>query len=597
MTARQKPLIAHSSVKPLGFSGLRFFLISADGEPVELTSKDLEAGRGVYTLYAGSEIRGAPAEEWLAACFPPKRARDTDAVLFDEPRAGRWLIDQCKAAGPYDPTGPMRRIGVWRETDDLGRSYAVANVGHSLLTPAGVRPSGGFIGADFYPAAPAQGFPERGQLADLPRSGLDDVREDLRQLVELMRESWNWLRARDVDAWVGHLGAGLLGEFIQWRPHKWVCGEKGTGKTELIRIESRLAGPMARPIEASSTAASMRRKRNGEARMILLDEQEEGVGAVDHRAGILEIFRAISPGPAEFSRAIEGTTSFFLCGAGSMYSIHPAQLLPQDRSRFIRIYLDPLPRRDDLEAVEMELDAIRTLAAKIGKRLWLHAYLRAPAWDAHFRAFRLLVQRLGGSPRDADTIGATLAGEALLLSDRMQPDEQDMRHAEAIARPLVEEAALNDEIDDARSCWRHFLHKVVHFGAGKSWAPAELLDMAHRNGDAGDAGGETYRARLGRIGVRYIPRDDRTGQEAGIVIASGEHAGLCEMVFRNSKWPNGAHADALRGLAGVRPWGSSDTKPNGKTIRINGYPMRALFIPARHMPDLRAEDEDLIEAA
>jgi len=79
--------------------------------------------------------------------------------------------------------------------------------------------------------------------------------------------------------------SGALG----WRPHIWLSGEAGSGKTTVVNLIIKRLVAIAESVEGSSTAAGIRQKLEGDSRPVLLDEAERAhVGSDSRLQEILE---------------------------------------------------------------------------------------------------------------------------------------------------------------------------------------------------------------------------------------------------------------------------------------------------------------------
>ena len=101
-------------IVPLGHNANVYYFISPSSQLRNMKAEALEAGRGVQSLFLGM---GDDTIEWCRSMFP---ARDNGWSSKD---AGLWIIEQCNAAGVFDPSRvDLRSAGVWR--DDKGHATA-----------------------------------------------------------------------------------------------------------------------------------------------------------------------------------------------------------------------------------------------------------------------------------------------------------------------------------------------------------------------------------------------------------------------------------------------------------------------------------------
>ena len=547
-----RPDIADSPVIPLGVAGGKCFVLSARGELREVSAQHLEKGNGVFELFAGGDVAGEPAMDWLATWFPsgrpPRGGLDPFAPAQLNARAvGRWLIEECTKVGLFNPKQEIRKLGVWRSADG-----PILNTGEALVSLAGVEPAGQVVEGVPYPAQYRGDFPPFSEIEHLRFSAKGDptTRGMLERFRDELRAIYPWKREIDADILLGWIGCAALGAFAKWRAHLWVSGAGNTGKTTLFKMSGALLGPFIDRMLTNSTAAGIRSAGNNTARPYLFDESEAEAHP-GRMAQLIEMFRHMSGAGALMQRSAAGhdVRSFSLHGAAALFSIIPESLKAQDLMRFVQIDLAPLPDLskdpEQLRRTMARIEALQSAAAEIGERLWVHAIGRAATWDAHFETYRVLVQQLGGSSRDGDTIGAVLAGFDLLFSDLDEPDAERLDFAAEMARPLIEAARSATDEGTGERCLQRLYSSEVSLGGGEQRSVARMIIAARNGGQKRDC---PYQAKLQRVGLKWLDEDKKGGPCLRIV--AGEHP-MLERIFQGTDFARGAHQGALKLLAGV----------------------------------------------
>lgn len=554
MTLPFTPLPRDLPIRPLGRDGERYFFLTAQGQMRVLSATGLEKRANIVDLFVGC---GDP-DRWLGQIGPSKRKRD-DGSTWNPSVACDWLMAACAARPLFDPETPVRSYGTWRGEGGA----AVANTGAHLHHALGViDPAGDIIGGAIYPAAPGRGAP-----ADDPADP-GEVRAILTEVAAL----WSWARPTDADAWLGWVGLAMLGAFPDWRPHLWVTGRRGSGKSELMDLAHRLLGPMSPGVLTNVSEAGLRQSANDQARPFLLDEAESGHRAED-MGEVLRLFRHMSGG--EGSRVVRGSANhvavtFRLVGSGYLSSILSVELEPQDRSRFVMLGLGALPRDADAR----RLDRLARRAASMGPALWRRMLWASPRWDAAWARWRALARGLGADSRDAATVGAILAGWDLMLHDG--PDEAREDLARAIAAPLVADALAAAEEGEGEKCLRRIMASLIQKGGGGTVPVFQLVsDLLDGMAGAPDAplDSRVDQQQLRTAGMR-MARDPASGRPC-LWIVSGAHPWL-DRALAGTRWAAGGHRQALLMLDGVAP------HPAPQRI---GAKQRVLVIPAAHLPD------------
>lgn len=128
---------------------------------------------------------------------------------------------------------------------------------------------------------------------------------------------------------------------LRWRPHIWVTGASGSGKTTALDIIGRVVGPSAERFDGKTTEAAIRQRMGYDARPVILDEAEaEDLQAATRMQGILDLARVsssggvISKGGANH-RAVTFVTRSCFCFS----SINTAVRHYADESRVSRLVL------------------------------------------------------------------------------------------------------------------------------------------------------------------------------------------------------------------------------------------------------------------
>ncbi|MEL6316055.1 MAG: hypothetical protein AAFR16_00280, partial [Pseudomonadota bacterium] len=558
--------------RPVGHADGKYFLLSSAGELRSIAGKDLEAGKMVFDLFVGGEVGGTPVEDWLEVYFP-QRARRADPAHsgFDARAAGRWLMRCCRIEGLMNPRAEVRSLGLWRGKGGA----AMVHAGEHVVWAGGAR-AAGFRGSgrEIYPASAGDEF-EGAEMSAMPAADCADYRIRLAALRDDIQAGWAWSREDDCAAWWGWLGQAALGAYPGWRAHLWTYGKRGSGKSTLAETAAALLGPMSHGLWNDITEAAVRQSADRQSRAFLFDEREPSPEGIGKLQALVELFRNLSGGGARVQRGSSdhGGRSFVLNGAGSLSSILPPPLDPQDASRFVVLGLDPRRRREAADLAR--LARIVRERGVLGAELWRYVLAQAHRWDPTVAAYRGLVEGMGGEPRDAETIGAVLAGYDLLFEAAPEPSAERLELRAPAARALLEAAQAAAEMGEGEQCLSRLLDTTVHFGAGKSHHLARLV----YHGIHGDEmqRGEARRC-LSRLGLRV-----RSGDAGGeLLITPRKHAGLDASVYARTRWAAGGHAAALKLLDGVRV---------GPPTKVGGANVRPIVVPERHLPDFAGEPD------
>ena len=316
-------------VRPLGQSGGVYFYLSRAGEFRVMTFREHTAN-GISSLFDGDVF-------WLKDKF---KSRDKKA-FWDVSWSRDWLFHECRTAGFFDATRSMRGPGVWRD-DDGG---VVVHAGTQIWHAGNWQPAGCQIGDYVYPAGPKEP-----RMADTPAKPVI-----AKELFDFLG-TWSWEKPDQAPhLLLGWLGAAALTGALRWRPHVWVTGDSGWGKSTLEQLIMCVLGEEAILRASDPSAPGVRQSLRGAARPVMLDELENDannrrakdvanlarLGSTDQQAAVLR------------GSSDQRASSAFIRACFYCTSIVRPHLDRQDMSRFALI---------DMKELEAKNAAVNVLA-------------------------------------------------------------------------------------------------------------------------------------------------------------------------------------------------------------------------------------------
>jgi len=192
------------------------------------------------------------------------------------------MIRACKDQGTYDET-KIRGSGVWNDNGKI-----VFNAGNRLYIDYKLSKFSELDTYYIYQSRPPI-VDERFSF-DLELSS-KEKEEILKVLCVFNVADWN-MTLYTIGAFYGCVNAGRS----PWRPHVYVEGKKGSGKSNYIRALRHLLGArFVESLQASATEAYIRQRLKCDARPVLFDESEAKAKILDNeREKINELKRAAS---------------------------------------------------------------------------------------------------------------------------------------------------------------------------------------------------------------------------------------------------------------------------------------------------------------
>ncbi len=546
-----RPASGAIAITPLGhFDGV-YHVLDRSGQHRALETRAL-TDRGLLSLFNGDQ-------SWLAReC--PKKTKEGDPTGDFMPRQAAQLIMQlCARVGLFSPHTPIRGPGFWPDA-----AGAISHCGDILIrwTESGPQPvlSGIKVGSAIYPAYPSTAYPARDP------AGEKEGRALLRAI-----ELWPWAMGEtSAELVVGWIGAALMGAVShRWHPHMLVSAVHGSGKTWLAELIASVLG-----VDAINnfSEASVRQDGAGQARGLVLDESESG-GRFEP---VIELIRHMAAkGGAKVQRGSPDgqIKKYVIIASVFMAAINPPALDPQDRSRITELELTKHPARKPEEAAAHEAKVQRAMewAAERAPHLRARAYAGHRRYLANFAAWRGAFQGLGATPRQADQLGALLAGRDLMLSDT-ETSPAAAAEAAVAFQPMVT-AIVNEEAEnsEAQRCLNHLLSWMAEAWSGGHKATlGQLVMAALAQGEDETAA----RQALPAYGLRLEQPHPPQLEEPCLLVANN-HSALVR-IFKDTPWKDGAWGRALKNLSGAGAWPSP--------VQFAGPKQRATLVPFHHLP-------------
>jgi putative DNA primase/helicase len=497
----------------------------------------------------------APLNYWEQTFPSSKTKLDINAAV-------NYLIQKATARGIFDPTR-VRGRGAW-----LDNNRVVIHAGKHLIVNGIVTPLSTFTSDYIYE-----------QSRELQLSTTDPLAaSESRKLLTLLNR-FNWERRANGYLLAGWCVIAPICGVLSWRPHLWLTGAAGTGKTTVYRtIMRKLIGSCALAVQGDTTAAGIRQALQHDAVPVLFDEAE-GDSASDQQRmqNILIAIRGASS--SDSGQVIKGSgagnhMTYELQSMFAFSSISPQLKQQADRRRTTILSLT----RDRSEGAETRW---KQLAAEINglittaycNRLQARTIRMIHVIMQNIDTFKAAATEVIGDINMGDQLAPILAGAFILRQDEPATIEQ--------ARDFMrendwsEETSLDESKDELR-LRAYILESIIevedqHGRHHKSIQ--EICDDAIR-------GSLDAQKRLLRLGIK----------------TQSEISGAKSLIISNS---NTQLARLLRDT----PWQTSYSKiltrlPNSQKIdstRFGANTSRAVKIPftsAEHTPSALEIDSD-----
>jgi putative DNA primase/helicase len=489
-------------------NGIFYYLPDEGGQIIELTP----GGHSKNNLF-----QLAPLQDWEHEYGGGARMKSES---WDA--ASNAMIQRSIRLPKFSPQR-IRGRGCWIDGDDV-----VFHAGDHLIVNGSARPIVGYRSASraIYDAG-----------IEIPVDTGETARNaESARLVELC-EALSWERPLYGKLLAGWLALAPICGVLSWRPHAWVTGPSGTGKSWILtNIVGPLVGKTALIAQSSTTEAGVRQTLKSDALPVILDEFEsESRADVARVDKILELARqASSESDGCILRGTAGgdAMSFMVRSMFLFASIGVAAAKRSDTSRVSVLTLrKPTGTKQELEA---QFDRVKQLrAASVGvdgfaDRVRARCLSLAMVIRENTETFTRVAIEFTGDKRSADQIGTLLAGAFALTSNKIVSPlfARDWMAAQDWSGFQAE------EIDsDERSCLNHLFASLirVEFGNGVSESIGGLIEsVIDESTDRYDFNRRAEEA-LGRNGIK-IELVER------VVVVANKHPGLGRL-FADTQWP------------------------------------------------------------
>ena len=270
---------------------------------------------------------------------------------------------------------------------------------------------------------------------------------------------------------------------LDWRPHIWLTGGAGTGKSAILdRFISPLLHDLGVHVSGNTTEAGLRQTLKSDALPVVFDEAESNEKADQTRMqAILALARVASS--ETNAQMIKGSPNgevirFHLRSMFFLSSISTALKQGADRTRFTQLTLRTASRMDKHERAAhwemLERDLDNKINEQTAQRLISRTFSLIQVIKENIRIFSRLAGEKFDSQRLGDQYGALLAGAYSLMSSNLVTLDKATEMINSVSWDSYSEAT---ELPDERRCLQTILQhpvKIEH----ENMLLGELVEVA-----------------------------------------------------------------------------------------------------------------------
>lgn len=535
--------------------------------PAEWPFRCLGFDRGTYFYLSreGSQVTELPASghtklnfinlaplEWWCSMFPTKSGFDTD-------QAANTLMRTCAKQGVFDPSR-VRGRGAWYDCDRV-----ILHLGNRLSV---IPEQGNPVHYEIQSPPDSYYFYENAKSLIGPASESlgDDVAA---QLVELAK-SFSWEVKASAKFLLGWIVLAPVCGALNWRPHIWITGGAGTGKTTILKQFMRpLLGGIYQAATGGTTEAGLRGTLKSDAIPVVFDEFEQNEQRDKQIVqNILALARIAS---SEGGKIYKGTTSggsnsFEIRSMFCVSSINVNLIQKADIDRFCVLGLERNDERDKSEWHKFERQIFDLATEENGRKLIARTVDNIPFIRKNAKTFaQALAYEFG--QRYGDQHGTLLAGAWSLTPNgggvvTLEAAQEWLKETEWTAnRPDSGDA---DEI----KCLDFILNYMIQVD-GKKMTLKELVGMVQRGCfkvTAHREDSEDPSMVIARYGLKV--------QGSDLAIANGNSN--LQAILRDTSWSGEAYKNTLKRIKGASSPGSPIRFPAMGSKRCTLVPMSVL---------------------
>jgi putative DNA primase/helicase len=524
-------------IVPLGYNGSSYYFISNVNSQIQCLNAASMSSSGLCRLQ--------PLAYWESA-FPSR----IDGVSWQ--KAADSLMQGCHKKGIFHPDR-VRGQGVWHDA-----SRVVYHRGEHLY----------FDGKDHElhrNDLHSRFIYEKDDLLSAPHSRPLTV-EDCSALLDacsLIR----WKRQDAAMLFSGWLVVAPVSGAMAWRPHMWLTGASGTGKSYLMQelIHPLLSG-FVHFFQGQTTEAGIRQTVRCSTLPVIFDEFETNDDrSSDRIRSILELARqASSESDAVVAKGTVGGDAMQFKPRFSMMVSSVRVNLPneEDQNRFTILDLERNLSDDRVQQFEKIKTFVARITPEFGHRLFSRTLKMMPVLQKNCE---ILLGVLGKrhNMRTGQQYGALLAGYFSLTSDSVITQGEAESLCNALELTLSREESASDQ--DERECLNFLMEKVISTQSGLERVERSIAELIIMN----TYSPSTYLDSLQRIGI-VVEKD--------FVCIATKHRAICDF-YGKSRWSSN-YAKPLSRLPGTQ-------NNKGKWFSLLNKAVKCICIPLSEIIEKR----------
>jgi putative DNA primase/helicase len=434
----------------LGYNDNYYYIYQFEKKQIKVMSNSEFTTAGFLSL--------APEEYWLAL-YPTKTG-------FDKQKATNDIIRDCYKIGIYDPT-KVRGRGAW-----IDNNRTVYHFGSHLLINGMETPVHEIKSRYVYPLAQSFNIKTDAALSD----------EDGRKLLETAK-MFRWNKPASAALLLGWCALAPLCGALRWRPHIWLTGGAGCGKSTILNEYIHyLMGGIDIFAQGNSTEAGIRQELHMDALPVVFDETEQNNDREESRMqNILSLIRQASTesGAVTLKGTATGESMKFLIR--SMFCLSSIGVGIKHQADYERLTILSLRKKSDDADASGSWDALKTKLIdmksdeSMPNRFFMRALTLLPITTSNIAIFVKVASKRFNSVREGDQYGTLLAGCWSMLNSTIATEAQAQEMIDSFD---WEEYRENAEVDDSSRALQTMLESRIKISGSYDVSLYEIIMCA-----------------------------------------------------------------------------------------------------------------------
>jgi putative DNA primase/helicase len=496
----------------------------------------------------------APLDWWEG--YFPRYGKDGQVGGFELDRAQDWLINKSVTCRVFNSKW-IRGRGAW-----IDGKHVVIHSGEHLIVDGVAQSFEKFKSKYIYEIGEDMGF-------NLPEPLTTKQSSVLLDILDLV----NWSREIDAYLLAGWCVVAPICGALPWRPHIWITGGAGTGKSWIFQfLVRRLLGESALAVQGETTEPGLRQLLKHDALPVVFDEAEgEDRKSQERMAGVIGLMRSssASDGGIQAMGTSGGRANTYRIRSCFAFASIAYQVTHQsDRTRITLLQLKkPTDNKQKEERwKQLQKKYHDTVTEEYSERLRSRTISMLPVILENARTFSSAAAAELGQQRAGDQVGVLLAGAYSLRSSKIISYKEALKWIKT--KDWSEEKA-QEQTRDELALIEHILGQTTRIESShgvQERTIGELVRLAYGIHSDKALDPEEANNRLGRIGIKV----------------AGQYLVIGNSVDTINKFLAGTHWAKNYNKILARLDGAIDSEPtrfaSGMKIRATKIPLKILFM-------------------